>query len=183
MRRQLEAKQHVDRGGQFILEGRYGQAETELRTAIEINPFNATAHANMGDVFSRQGRYTEAIPWFEKALELNPLIDGVPEALARARAAAKNEPYERTVGNYQKAGAWIGPLLLAPTFLVIACLQPIDGVPGYQLITREDFSIIFGFAFSFLVGGLVGVLLGSWLGIRVGKKKAAKLRQAGQGSP
>jgi len=176
MRRQLEAQQHVDLGGELLLKGRYAQAEAELRKSIEISPFNATAHANMGGAFSRRGRYTEAIPWFEKALELNPRIDGVPEALARAREAAKNEPYERTVGRYQKVGAWIGALLLGPAFLVIACLQPIDGIPGYQLITREDFSIILGFAFSFLVGALVGAMLGIWLGIRVGKKRAAKLR-------
>lgn len=181
MQRQMEAKQHVDRGGQLILQGHHGQAEAELRKAIEINPFNATAHANIGNVFIRQERYMEAIPWLEKALELNPWIDGVPEALVRAREAAQNEPYARTVGRYQKVGAWIGALLLAPAFLVIACLQPIDGVPGYELITREDFSIIFGFAFSFLVGALVGAIVGIWLGSRAGKKRAAKLGLTAKG--
>lgn len=178
MQKQLAAKQHVDRGGQLLLKGRYAEAERELRTAIEVNPMNATAHANMGGVYSARGRNIEAIPWFEKALELDPAIEGVPEALDRARRAAADEPYRRIVDRRQKVGAWIGALVLGIVFLVAACLQPIDGRPGYQLVTREDFSILFGFAFSFLVGALVGALLGSWLGIRAGKKRAARVLAA-----
>lgn len=178
MQKQLAAKQHVDRGGQLFLKGRHARAERELRRAIEINPMNATAHANMGAAYSARGRHIEAIPWFEKALELDPAIEGVPDALDRARRAATDEPYRRIVGRRQKVGAWIGALILGIVFLVAACLQPIDGRPGYQLVTRGDFSILFGFAFSFLVGALVGALLGGWLGIRAGKKRAAQVLSA-----
>ncbi len=92
MQSQAEAAQHVDRSVQLILQGRYAEAESELKNAIKINPMNATAHGNMGSVFLRQGRPEEAIPWLEKALELNPRLEGVPEALAQARAAVKPKP-------------------------------------------------------------------------------------------
>jgi len=91
MQKQAEAVQHVDRGSQFVMQGHYAEAERELRRAIEINPMNATAHGNMGGVFLRQGQPEEAIPWLEKALELNPRLEGVPQALAQARAAAKKK--------------------------------------------------------------------------------------------
>lgn len=178
MQKQLAAQQHVDRGGQLFLKGRYAQAEREFRRAIEINPMNATAHANMGATYSARGRQIEAIPCLEKALELNPAIEGVPEALDRARRAATDEPARRIVGRHQKVGAWIGALVLGIAFLVAAGLQPIDGAPGYQLVTREDFSILFAFAFSFLIGALLGALLGGWLGVRAGKKRAARVSPA-----
>ena len=88
MQKQAEAAQYVDRGAQFIMQGRYAEAERELKKAIEINPMNATAHGNMGGVFLRQGQPYEAIPWIEKALELDPRLEGVPQALAQARAMA-----------------------------------------------------------------------------------------------
>ncbi len=88
MQKQAEASQHVDRGAQFIMQSRYAEAERELKLAIQINPFNATAHGNMGGLFMRQGRFREAIPWLEKALQLNPNLEGVPQALAQARKMA-----------------------------------------------------------------------------------------------
>ena len=91
MSRQAEAKQHVDRGAQLLLQGRYAEAETELRRGIEINPMNATAHGNMGGIFLRQGQPENAIPWLERALELNPRLEGVPQALAQARAMARRQ--------------------------------------------------------------------------------------------
>ncbi|HUT92376.1 MAG TPA: tetratricopeptide repeat protein [Thermoguttaceae bacterium] len=88
MGKQAEAKEHVDRGAELAMQGRYGEAEAELKKAIEINPTNATAHGNMGGVFLKSGRPKEAIPWLEKALELNPHLEGVSDALSHAKAQA-----------------------------------------------------------------------------------------------
>jgi hypothetical protein len=78
---------------------------------------------------------------------------------------------DRSVANrYQMMGAWIGALLVGSIFLVVSCLQPLDGVPGYKLITKEDFSIIFAFAFSFIVGAALGGGLGGLLGSKIGSK-------------
>jgi hypothetical protein len=71
---------------------------------------------------------------------------------------------------YQMMGAWIGALLVGSLFLVVSCLQPLDGVPGYKLITKEDFSIIFAFAFSFIVGAALGGILGGLFGSKIGGK-------------
>jgi len=88
MGKKAEAKKHVDRGAQLTMQGRYAEAEAELKKAIEINPHNATAHGNMGGVFFHQKRYTEAIPWLEKALQLDPNLQGVPDALRQAKQQA-----------------------------------------------------------------------------------------------
>jgi hypothetical protein len=76
----------------------------------------------------------------------------------------------RAANRYQMMGAWIGALLVGSLFLVVSCLQPLDGVPGYKLITKEDFSIIFAFAFSFIVGAVLGGGLGGLLGSKIGSK-------------
>jgi hypothetical protein len=72
---------------------------------------------------------------------------------------------------YAVAGALVGGGIL----LIASIFQPIDGIPGYQLIIKEDFSIIFGFAFATFIGGLVGVypgiLVGRWLEERGTDKK------------
>lgn len=53
-------------------------------------------------------------------------------------------------------------------FLLVSIFQPIDGLPGYKLVTREDYSILFGFAFAFIVGAVVGYFLGGLAGKRIG---------------
>lgn len=173
MAKQAEAAQYVTRGAHAILQGHYVQAEEDLRKAIAINPMNATAQANMGEIFRRQGRYGQAIPWFETALELDPGLEGVAvalahprgEILAKARAAAEGRP--------ARIGALIGAVLLGSLSFTAAWFQPIDGIPGYMLITREDWSIVFGFAFTFAVGAFVGAGIGYSLGRRLGRKGSA----------
>lgn len=89
MQRQAEAAEHVNRSAEFAGQGRYAEAKRELNEAIRINPLNATAHGNMGGVCLKQGRPDEAVMWLEKALKLNPRLEGVPQALAQARAKVR----------------------------------------------------------------------------------------------
>ena len=81
---------------------------------------------------------------------------------------------KRTANRYQMRGAWIAALLVGSLFLVVSCLQPLDGVPGYKLITKEDFSIIFAFAFSFIVGAALGGFLGGLFGSSIIGRKMVK---------
>ena len=86
------SSKHVDKSALLAAEGRYLEAISELETAIQIAPNNATAHGNMGAILLMQKKPKEAIPWLEKALQLNPNLDGVPDALAQANAeSGQNE--------------------------------------------------------------------------------------------
>jgi len=80
----------------------------------------------------------------------------------------------RTISKYQRIGGWIGALVVGGVFLLVSCLQPLDGVPGYKLVTQEDPSILWGFALSFVVGAVVGSFPGILLGARYGRKVAAR---------
>lgn len=78
---------------------------------------------------------------------------------------------------YQKRWGIVGAVIIGLIFLAIAMLQPIDGVPGYQLVRAEDWSIVWGFALSFAVGAVVGYGVGTVYGTRVGDRKAAEWRK------
>jgi tetratricopeptide (TPR) repeat protein len=82
-----KGREHVDRSAQFYAAGRFTEAIRELEAALKVDPMNATAHGNMGAVLLKQGKTGEAIQWLEKALTLNPNLEGVPAALAQARAS------------------------------------------------------------------------------------------------
>jgi len=89
MKEQCRAAEHVDRAAQLYAQGRFEDAIAELQIALRIDPVNPVAHGNMGAVLLGQGKPKEAIPWLEKALELHPTLEGVPAALARAKATSK----------------------------------------------------------------------------------------------
>ncbi|MBN1965377.1 MAG: tetratricopeptide repeat protein, partial [Anaerolineae bacterium] len=88
MQKRRAAVHHINRCGELYEQGRYADAERELRKALDIDPTHPLAHSNMGLVLYRQGRLDEAIEWVEKALELDPQIEGAPEALAQMKAEA-----------------------------------------------------------------------------------------------
>jgi hypothetical protein len=82
------------------------------------------------------------------------------------------------IRKYEKTGAWIGAVVLGLVCLIISFFAPIDGEPGYKLITAQDFSIIFGFAFAVMVGASVGAIGGATLGRRYGQKKVTYPQQS-----
>jgi len=94
--KQTEAARRVDLSVSLNEKGKYSEAERELKEAIKLNPFNATAHGNLGAIFLKQGKPKEAILWLEKALNLNPKLEGVTEALAQARTEIKLKTIEST---------------------------------------------------------------------------------------
>lgn len=80
---------------------------------------------------------------------------------------------QRRVRKGRIVGACAGAVLIGGLFVLGACLQPIDGEPGYRLITREDYSIVFGFLFAFIVAAGIGGGLGYWLGGRIVAQRVA----------
>lgn len=52
--------------------GRFAEAVSHLRRALELNPQDATAHLNLGIALSRRGDVEGAIREYEQALAINP---------------------------------------------------------------------------------------------------------------
>jgi len=50
----------------------YGDALSELKIAIDLNPSLAPSYCGLGDSLAYVGRFDEAFPYFEKAIELSP---------------------------------------------------------------------------------------------------------------
>ncbi len=88
----------------------------------------------------------------------------------------------RTLKHYRTLGGWVGAIAVGVVFLIVAMLQPIDGIPGYKYVTAEDSSILWGFALSAVIGAVVGGAAGVWLGGRMGSKRLAQ-RAGGGFSP
>jgi hypothetical protein len=123
IQKQAEAACLVDQGAQLIMTEAYDEAEKALTAALAINPMNATAHGNMGAIHLRRGRPDKAIPWLEKALELNPRIEGIPQALAEARARQpKAATASKATESTEPPGKIAGWLLLPAIAL---CVQPV----------------------------------------------------------
>ena len=55
-----------------LIRREYDLSIADLETAIELNPYLATAHCGLGDSLAYSGRLAEAIPRFEEALRLSP---------------------------------------------------------------------------------------------------------------
>ncbi|MFZ1024429.1 MAG: adenylate/guanylate cyclase domain-containing protein [Thermoplasmata archaeon] len=55
----------------------WGLAESEFRTAISLNPSNATAHRFFGLLLVAQERFEEAIEMFQTAVRLDPAAGGL----------------------------------------------------------------------------------------------------------
>lgn len=88
-----------------------------------------------------------------------------------------------SMDRWKRVFAWIGAITGAGIFVAASCLQPIDGVPGYKLITKEDPSILFGFMLAGLVGGVVGLLPGRWIGGLIGDRLAQRRAAAKRSLP
>jgi Flp pilus assembly protein TadD len=94
------------RGTALLEQGRYPEAERELREAVRLNPGHALAHNNLGWALIRQDRNEEAEAEFREAIRLDPKsgmahsnlshslsnLGRYPEAEAAAREAVRVQP-------------------------------------------------------------------------------------------
>jgi len=63
----LDAERHVERAHELYELGRWEEAESELRTALSLNPFQAEWHFNLGLTLEAAGRHLDAARAFEEA--------------------------------------------------------------------------------------------------------------------
>ena len=68
----FDAEQHVERAHELFEAGRWDEAESALREAIRINPYQAEWHFNLGLTLEASGRMTDAVEAFRTVSELEP---------------------------------------------------------------------------------------------------------------
>jgi len=66
------SREASDRGARRHLEGDIEGAKSEYRSALELDPGNATAHNNLGFLLAQEGQFDEAVAHYQRALEIDP---------------------------------------------------------------------------------------------------------------
>lgn len=87
-------------GRALLATNAYGDALTELKTAVELNPCLALSYCGLGDSLVYEGRISEAIPHFQKAIDLSP-YDPLRWAFYSYRALAHIFAWE-----FERAADW-----------------------------------------------------------------------------
>lgn len=67
----MDAEHHVERAHELYDAGRWDEAETELRRALFLNPYQAEWHFNLGLTLEAAGRHVDAASAFERCFELH----------------------------------------------------------------------------------------------------------------
>lgn len=62
----------LNKGVEYINQGNYDEAITELAKVIELNPNSADAYYNRGLAYDDKSNYDQGISDYNKAIELNP---------------------------------------------------------------------------------------------------------------
>ncbi|KAA0214294.1 MAG: tetratricopeptide repeat protein [Leptolyngbya sp. PLA3] len=76
----VDAEEHVERAHEHYEAGRWDDAESELRRALALNPYQAEWHFNLGLTLEAAGRHEQAIDAFRACYELRD--EDAPAALA-----------------------------------------------------------------------------------------------------
>lgn len=79
-----EAEQRVERAHEFFELGRWDDAESELRTALSLNPYQPEWHFNLGLTLDAAGRFEKAAQAFDDAFELDQTNEQAPLMSAAA---------------------------------------------------------------------------------------------------
>lgn len=67
----MDAEHHVERAHELYDAGRWDEAETELRRALSLNPYQAEWHFNLGLTLEAAGRHADAAASFEHCFDLH----------------------------------------------------------------------------------------------------------------
>jgi len=102
-----DAEQHADRALEMYERGRWTEAESELRKALEIDPDQGDWHFNLGLTLERIGRDGEALSSYEQASRL--LHESVDPQLAAGSACIR-------LGRFEDAIVWFDKIIaIQPT--------------------------------------------------------------------
>jgi tetratricopeptide (TPR) repeat protein len=97
-----DAEQFADKALEMFERGRWSEAETELRKALDIDPDQGDWHFNLGLTLERTGRDAEALSSFEQASRL--LEDAIDPKLAAGATCAR-------LGRFDDAIRWLEKVL------------------------------------------------------------------------
>ena len=106
------AREHLELGREYLLEGRYGEAVSELSTAISLDPKLTEAHNLLGVAYDKKGFADRAKDSFERAVKLEEDADTLNNlgfslyqngnyraAIDRLKRAAKLAPGDERILN------------------------------------------------------------------------------------
>ncbi|MCX5702462.1 MAG: tetratricopeptide repeat protein [Candidatus Omnitrophica bacterium] len=80
LKRMQDEFRYLNSGLIYKVQGRYKEAEKELKKAIEVAVYNFDAYVALGDNYAKQGRYLEAEKALQKAIEISP---DIPKAYSK----------------------------------------------------------------------------------------------------
>ena len=111
----LSEAQHVSGYERWLLEWDWKEAESRLRTAVDLDPSNGQAYRSLGHVLSQAGRDDEAEAAMARARELEP-TDVLAYALS-SQVAAQARHFDRAIEHARRAilldpQFWIGHIML-----------------------------------------------------------------------
>lgn len=106
------AREHLELGREYLLEGRYSEAVTELSTAVSLDPKLTEAHNLLGVAYDKKGFNDRAKDSFERAVKLEEDADTLNNlgfslyqngnyraAIDRLKRAAKLAPTDERILN------------------------------------------------------------------------------------
>lgn len=106
------AREHLEIGREYLLEGRYGEAVSELSTAVSLDPKLTEAHNLLGVAYDKKGFADRAKDSFERAVKLEEDADTLNNlgfslyqngnyraAIDRLKRAAKLAPGDERILN------------------------------------------------------------------------------------
>ena len=109
---QRSAKEHLEAGREYLLEGRYSEAISELTTATSIDPKLTEAHNLLGVAYDKKGFSDRARDSFERAVKMEEDADTLNNlgfsfyqngnyraAVDRLKRAAKLAPQDERILN------------------------------------------------------------------------------------
>jgi tetratricopeptide (TPR) repeat protein len=81
---QVDVRQHVARGGEFVQKRQYAQAEQEYRAALLLDSQNADVYVSLAYVLGQQNKWDDAVSAAREAVRLDPNYDGAHNNLGDA---------------------------------------------------------------------------------------------------
>lgn len=95
------AREHVERGSDYLDQGELGEAAAEFEDAVGLAPNLAEAHLKLGLAYYRQGRFEESIAEYERTIGLDP--DNVDAHRNLGSAYGRQGRLEEALVAYEKA--------------------------------------------------------------------------------
>ncbi|OQX54533.1 MAG: hypothetical protein B5M48_00245 [Candidatus Omnitrophica bacterium 4484_213] len=92
---------YFNRGTDYLENGDYERAISDLSKAIEIHPNDDEAYSNRGIAYVLQGNHDLAISDFSKAIEINPMLSAA--YLNRGRAYDERGNYDFAISDFNSA--------------------------------------------------------------------------------